>query len=70
MEPVRRRFRNGMEFPAFWAEGFDIHLFVAIHFIADDQGIFSTHVGLVFDATALLGAPRSKVRTFPGYCTA
>lgn len=31
-----------------------------IHFIADDQCTFSTHVGLVFDGTALLGAPRSK----------
>ena len=35
----------------------------AIHFIADDQGAFTGALGMLFDASDLLGAPRSKVRT-------
>ncbi|RPD58297.1 Redoxin [Lentinus tigrinus ALCF2SS1-7] len=31
-----------------------------IHFIADDQGAFTGALGMLFDASALLGAPRSK----------
>jgi len=31
-----------------------------IHFVADDQGAFVSALGLVMDATALLGGPRSK----------
>ncbi|KAK0200460.1 Redoxin [Desarmillaria ectypa] len=31
-----------------------------IHFLADDQGTFTGATGLVFDATPLLGGPRSK----------
>ncbi|KAG8903737.1 hypothetical protein FRB99_002828 [Tulasnella sp. 403] len=31
-----------------------------IHFVADDQGQFVSALGLVFDATPLLGGPRSK----------
>ena len=33
-----------------------------IHFIADDKGAFTSGVGMLFDASGLLGAPRSKVR--------
>jgi len=37
-----------------------------IHFIADDAGEFTTALGLLFDATGLLGGPRAKVRSpFP-----
>ncbi|KAK0234822.1 Redoxin [Armillaria nabsnona] len=32
----------------------------AIHFLADDQGEFTGATGLIFDATPLLGGPRSK----------
>ncbi|RDX44652.1 Redoxin [Polyporus arcularius HHB13444] len=31
-----------------------------VHFIADDQGAFTGALGMLFDASALLGAPRSK----------
>ncbi|KAK0444992.1 Redoxin [Desarmillaria tabescens] len=31
-----------------------------IHFLADDQGTFTSETGLIFDATPLLGGPRSK----------
>ncbi|KAK0218890.1 Redoxin [Armillaria fumosa] len=31
-----------------------------IHFLADDQGEFAGATGLIFDATPLLGGPRSK----------
>jgi peroxiredoxin len=31
-----------------------------VRFIADDTGAFVTSLGLIFDASALLGAPRSK----------
>ncbi|KIY51971.1 Redoxin [Fistulina hepatica ATCC 64428] len=31
-----------------------------VRFIADDQGLFVSSLGLVFDATPLLGGPRSK----------
>jgi 2-Cys peroxiredoxin 5 len=31
-----------------------------IHFIADDKGAFVTALGLIFDASPLLGSPRSK----------
>jgi len=31
-----------------------------IHFIADDKGAFVTSLGLIFDASGLLGGPRSK----------
>ncbi|KAF8970978.1 Redoxin-domain-containing protein [Flammula alnicola] len=31
-----------------------------IHFIADDKGAFVGSLGLIFDATGLLGGPRSK----------
>lgn len=31
-----------------------------IHFIADDKGVFTSAVGLLFDASPLLGGPRSK----------
>ncbi|KDQ52550.1 hypothetical protein JAAARDRAFT_40154 [Jaapia argillacea MUCL 33604] len=31
-----------------------------VKFIADDQGIFTSKVGLIFDASGLLGSPRSK----------
>lgn len=33
---------------------------IAIHFIADDKGAFVTSLGLIFDASPLLGNPRSK----------
>lgn len=33
----------------------------AIHFIADDKGAFVGALGMLFDASPLLGAPRSKV---------
>jgi hypothetical protein len=33
-----------------------------VHFIADDTGAFTSGIGMMFDATPLLGAPRSKVR--------
>jgi peroxiredoxin len=40
-----------------------LHLIIpAIHFIADDKGAFVSSVGLIFDASGLLGGPRSKVR--------
>ncbi|KAK0234786.1 hypothetical protein EDD85DRAFT_845347 [Armillaria nabsnona] len=32
----------------------------AIHFLADDQGEFAGATGLIFNATPLLGGPRSK----------
>ncbi|KAK0489787.1 hypothetical protein EDD18DRAFT_1466036 [Armillaria luteobubalina] len=32
-----------------------------IHFLADDQGEFAGATGLIFDATSLLGGPRSKI---------
>lgn len=35
---------------------------IAIRFIADDTGAFTSSVGLLFDASPLLGYPRSKVR--------
>ena len=35
---------------------------LTVHFIADDQGAFVGALGMLFDASALLGAPRSKVR--------
>jgi peroxiredoxin len=35
--------------------------YVAIHFIADDKAAFIGSLGLIFDATPLLGGPRSKV---------
>ncbi|KAJ3489019.1 hypothetical protein NLJ89_g11564 [Agrocybe chaxingu] len=31
-----------------------------IHFIADDKGAFVGSIGLIFDASGLLGGPRSK----------
>ncbi|KAI0808105.1 Redoxin [Fomes fomentarius] len=31
-----------------------------VHFIADDQGAFTGALGMLFDASPLLGAPRSK----------
>ncbi|KAF8808938.1 Redoxin [Phlegmacium glaucopus] len=31
-----------------------------IHFIADDKGAFVSSLGLIFDASGLLGGPRSK----------
>jgi peroxiredoxin len=34
---------------------------IDLRFIADDTGALTTQLGLLFDATALLGAPRSKV---------
>ena len=34
---------------------------LAVHFIADDQGAFTGALGMLFDASPLLGAPRSKV---------
>ena len=40
----------------------DLHRkLVEIHFIADDAGAFTGAAGLLFDASPLLGAPRSKV---------
>jgi len=33
---------------------------IAIHFIADDKGAFVSSLGLIFDASPLLGNPRSK----------
>ena len=35
--------------------------YVAIHFIADDKAAFIGSLGLLFDATPLLGGSRSKV---------
>jgi peroxiredoxin len=35
-------------------------LLPAVHFIADDKGVFSSAVGLIFDASPLLGGPRAK----------
>ena len=37
--------------------------YVAVRFIADDTGAFTGALGLLFDANALLGAPRAKVRS-------
>ena len=34
---------------------------IAVRFIADDQALFVSGLGLVLDATPALGAPRSKV---------
>ena len=34
----------------------------ALRFIADDKGAFTGAIGMLFDATARLGSPRSKVR--------
>ncbi|TRM66651.1 thioredoxin-like protein [Schizophyllum amplum] len=31
-----------------------------VKFIADDQGLFTSSLGMLFDATPLLGGPRSK----------
>ncbi|KAF8581186.1 Redoxin [Ramaria rubella] len=31
-----------------------------IHFIADDKGAFTSAIGLIFDASPLLGGPRAK----------
>eukprot|EP00914_Ancora_sagittata_P028489 GHVO01056221.1.p1 GENE.GHVO01056221.1~~GHVO01056221.1.p1 ORF type:complete len:122 (-),score=1.51 GHVO01056221.1:199-564(-) len=39
----------------------------AVRFIADDQGMFVSALGLLQDATGLLGAPRAKVRSFKRY---
>jgi hypothetical protein len=42
----------------------DCHFLIvllAIHFIADDQGEFIAELGFLFDASGLLGGPRSKV---------
>jgi peroxiredoxin len=36
----------------------------AVRFIADDQALFVSELGLVFDATPILGAPRAKVNTW------
>jgi len=33
----------------------------AVRFIADDQALFVSGLGLILDATPALGAPRSKV---------
>jgi hypothetical protein len=33
----------------------------AVRFIADDQALFVSGLGLVLDATPILGAPRAKV---------
>ena len=38
-----------------------------IHFIADDKGAFIGALGMLFDASGLLGAPRSKVGTLAIY---
>ena len=35
----------------------------AVHFVADDTGSFAGSLGLLFDASARLGSPRSKVST-------
>jgi len=32
----------------------------SVHFVADDTGAFSSKLGLVFDASPILGAPRAK----------
>lgn len=44
-----------------------------MHFIADDQGAFTGALGMLFDASPLLGAPRSKVSSllpaFPDVCS-
>ena len=34
---------------------------LAVHFVADDKGAFTSAVGLIFDASPFLGGPRSKV---------
>lgn len=31
-----------------------------MHFISDDKGAFTSKLGLVFDASPLLGGPRAK----------
>lgn len=36
-----------------------------VRFIADDRGEFTSGLGLLFDATGLLGSPRSKVSIVP-----
>jgi Redoxin len=36
-----------------------------VHFIADDSGVFSNSLGLLFDASPVLGNPRSQVRCLP-----
>ena len=45
-------------------DGLDILMvfWAAIHFVADDQGAFTAALGMLFDASPLLGGPRSKVR--------
>ena len=40
-----------------------VFIFKVIHFVADDKGAFVGSLGLLFDASPLLGAPRSKVRS-------
>lgn len=35
----------------------------AVRFLADDSGAFTAKLGMLFDATPLLGGPRSKVRS-------
>ena len=37
---------------------------IAVRFLADDAGAFTAKLGLLFDATPLLGGPRSKVISF------
>ena len=39
---------------------FPLCVCIAIHFIADDKGAFVSSLGLIFDASPLLGNPRSK----------
>ena len=39
-----------------------LSLLVDVEFIADDKGELTSALGLLFDASGLLGGPRSKVR--------
>ncbi|KLO16871.1 Redoxin [Schizopora paradoxa] len=43
-----------------WKKHLDAADLANVHFVADDTSEFSSHSGLLFDATGLLGAPRAK----------
>lgn len=42
---------------------------LAVHFVADDKGAFTSAVGLIFDASPFLGGPRSKVDVLSSWDT-
>ncbi len=42
-------------------EPLNIATYIGVRFIADDKGELVSRLGLIFDASPLLGSPRSKV---------